>query len=139
MRLRTVGQLAKDGGVAIDTVRYYERIGLIQRPASGTNRWRRYPEEALIRLRYLREGRSVGFTVRELQDLSKLSIRGAPRFCNTFDAAIDEKLRAIDTIIARLSSQRARLESFSKECRNRRSEHRCPIQLATAALQDPRA
>src|SRR5690348_3895688 len=93
MGLRTVGQLAKEAGVAVDTVRYYERIGLLPR-RSNSGRWRRYPDETLVRLRYLREGRAVGFTLRELARLLTLTTAGAPRFCETFDAAVNDKMTA---------------------------------------------
>lgn len=127
MGLRTIGQMAKDSGVPVDTIRYYERIGLLPRRSSGRGGWRRYPEEMLARLRYIREGRAVGFTIRELRDLLRLSVTGAPRFCDSFDTAVHRKIDAIDQAMTRLTAQRARLEGFSRECRKRRSEHRCPI------------
>ena len=127
MGLRTVGQLAKDAGVAVDTVRYYERIGLLPRRSGSGTGWRRYPEETLVRLRYLREGRAVGFTLREMAHLLRLTAAGAPRFCETFDAAVNAKINAIDQMMARLGAQRARLEEFSRGCRERRKEKRCPI------------
>src|SRR6185312_9742270 len=105
-------------------IRYYERVGLVPRRASGRGSWRRYP---LARLRYLREGRAVGFTIGELRDLLRLTSAGAPRFCNNFDAAVRRKVAAIDQVMSRLSAQRARLEEFSRSCRERRREHRCPI------------
>ncbi len=127
MGLRTIGQLAKDAGVAIDTVRYYERIGLLPRRNTMGNRWHRYSDDALVRLRYLREGRAVGFTLRELRALLALTSAGAPRFCEAFDAAVNSKIRAIDQMVARLMAQRTSLQEFSRECRERRKEHRCPI------------
>lgn len=128
MGLRTIGQLAKDSGVPIDTIRYYERIGLLPpRRLTGSTGWRRYPEEMRAQLRYLREGRAVGFTTRELRDLLRLSVAGAPRFCESFDTAVRRKLDVIDQVMARLAAQRARLEEFSRSCHERRREHRCPI------------
>jgi DNA-binding transcriptional MerR regulator len=127
MGTRTIGQLARDAGVAVDTIRYYERIGLLPRRVGGGNRWRRYPEQILVRLRYLREGRAVGFSLRELRCLLDLTRVGAPRFCETFDSAVSKKIDVIDQAIARLMTQRARLQEFSRECRQRRKEHRCPI------------
>ncbi|HZT03747.1 MAG TPA: MerR family transcriptional regulator [Steroidobacteraceae bacterium] len=127
MGLRTIGQLAKDSGVPVDTIRYYERIGLLPRRLSGRAGWRRYPEEMLARLHYLREGRAVGFTIREMRDLLRLSAAGAPKFCESFDTAVHRKIEAIDQVMARLATQRARLEVFSQSCRERRREHRCPI------------
>lgn len=127
MSSRTIGQLAKAAGTSVDTIRYYERLGLLPRRAAGTTGWRRYPEEILARLVYLREGRAVGFTVRELGELMRLTSAGAPRFCEHFDAAVGRKIAAINEVIARLAAQRGRLEEFSRACRERRREHRCPI------------
>ncbi|HEX5209193.1 MAG TPA: MerR family transcriptional regulator [Steroidobacteraceae bacterium] len=127
MGLRTIGQLAKDSGVPVDTIRYYERTGLLPRRLTGRMGWRRYSEEMLAQLRYLREGRAVGFTIRELRDLMRLSVAGAPKFCESFDAAVHRKIEAIDQVMVRLAGQRTRLEEFSRSCRERRREHRCPI------------
>jgi len=125
--LRTIGQLARDSGVSVDTIRYYERIGLLPRRLAGGTGWRRYPDATLVLLRYLREGRAVGFTIRELRDLLRVSVAGAPRFCESFDAAVRRKIGSIDEIAARLAAQRALLEEFSRGCRERRSEQRCPM------------
>ena len=98
------------------------RVGLARGPS-----WRRYPDEILVRLRYVREGRSVGATLRELRHLLDLTVASAPRFCETFDAAVNEKICAIDQMVARLLAQRARPQEFSRDCRQRRREGRCPI------------
>jgi len=58
MGSRTIGQLAKAAGVAVDTVRYNERIGLLPRRGRAATGWRRYLEETLVRLQYVREGRA---------------------------------------------------------------------------------
>jgi MerR family copper efflux transcriptional regulator len=127
MTLRTIGQLARAAGVAVDTVRYYERIGLLPRRGHAAGGWRRYPDEILVRLRYLRDGRAVGFTLREMRNLLSLTAAGPPRFCQTFDDAVNRKICAIDQAISGLMEQRARLEQFSRDCRQRRKEGRCPI------------
>jgi DNA-binding transcriptional MerR regulator len=127
MERRTIGQLAQAVGVAVDTVRYYERIGLLDRPPRQRTGWRRYPPEALIRLQYIRHGRAVGFTLQQLAGLLALANQGPPRFCAAFDAAVNEKIRAIDVAIAQLNATRAQLAGFSQACRQRRLEGRCPI------------
>ena len=127
MGSRTIGQLAKAAGVAVDTVRYYERIGLLPRRGRSATGWRRYPEEILVRLQYVREGRAVGFTLREMRNLLNLTVAGPPRFCDSFDHAVNRKIGAIDQAISRLTAQRAQLEQFSRDCRQRRKEGRCPI------------
>jgi MerR family transcriptional regulator, copper efflux regulator len=138
MGLRTIGQLAKAAGVAVDTVRYYERIGLLPRRGRAATGWRRYPEEILVRLRYVREGRAVGFTLREMRNLLNLTVAGPPRFCETFDDAVKRKICAIDQAISRLTEQRARLEQFSRDCRQRRKEGRCPILESLGRATDRR-
>jgi MerR family copper efflux transcriptional regulator len=127
MGMRTIGQLAKAAGVAVDTVRYYERIGLLPRRGSALSGWRRYPEEILVRLRYVREGRAVGFTLREIRTLLGLAVAGPPVFCESFDTAVNKKIAAIDQAISSLEAQRERLQQFSQGCRQRRKEGRCPI------------
>lgn len=139
MGLRTIGQLAKAAGVAVDTVRYYERIGLLPRRGRAATGWRRYPEEILVRLRYVREGRAVGFTLREMRNLLNLTVAGRPRFCETFDDAVNRKICAIDQAISRLTAQRARLEQFSRDCRQRRREGRCPILEGLGRATDRRS
>ena len=139
MGSRTIGQLAKAAGVAVDTVRYYERIGLLPRRSRAATGWRRYPEETLVRLQYVREGRAVGFTLREMRNLLNLTVAGPPRFCDSFDHAVNRKIGAIDQAISRLTAQRAQLEQFSRDCRQRRKEGRCPIleRLRKAAAAGP--
>lgn len=127
MGTRTIGQLAKAAGVAVDTIRYYERIGLLPRRGNASSGWRRYPEEILVRLKYVREGRAVGFTLREIRTLLGLTVAGPPLFCESFDTAVGKKITAIDQAISRLMAQRDRLEQFSQACRQRRREGRCPI------------
>ncbi len=77
MGTRTIGQLAKAAGVAVDTVRYYERIGLLPRRGGALSGWRRYPEEILVRLRYVREGRKEG-RCPILENLGKVGARRSP-------------------------------------------------------------
>ena len=88
---RTIGELAGEASVGVETVRYYERIGLIPRPETAFGGWRRYPEETLRRLHYIRQGQSLGFTLGQIADLLVMSRDGAPRFCVAFRSAIAEK------------------------------------------------
>ena len=127
MGSRTIGQLAQEAGVPVETVRYYERIGLLEQPKRELRGWRRYPEESLTTLRYIRVGRAVGFSLHELGDLLSLATKGAPRFCVAFDAAVNDKIKAIDRLIAELNTRRSQLAGFSEECRQRRLEGHCPI------------
>lgn len=127
MTERTIGQLAHDAGVGIETIRYYQRIGLIAKPQRAFNGWRRYPERTLQLLHCLRLGRQLGFSLRELGELFGQSHIGAPRFCIAFRAAIDAKLAELDAEMERLRAHRAQLRGFAKSCREREQSGRCPM------------
>lgn len=127
MTERTIGQLAHDAGVGVETIRYYQRIGLISKPQSAFNGWRRYPERTLRLLQYVRQGQQLGFSLRELQGLLDRSRTGAPRFCSAFRAAIEAKMAELDAEMARMQAHRAQLGDFVKACREREQSGRCPI------------
>ena len=73
MRPMTIGRLADAAGVGVETVRFYERRGLIQQPPkpNGTG-FRVYPEETEHRIRFIRQGQELGFSLREIQELLSL-------------------------------------------------------------------
>jgi MerR family mercuric resistance operon transcriptional regulator len=127
MTERTIGQLAREAGVGIETIRYYQRIGLISKPQRMFNGWHRYPERTLQLLHYLRQGRQLGFTLRELGDLFSQSAAGPPRFCTAFRAAVEAKAAELDTEMERLQAQRAQLYDFAKSCRERERSGQCPL------------
>ena len=76
MRTMSIGQLAKDVGVGVETVRFYERKGLLDVPARKDSGYRQYDDEAVERLRFIRKAQQVGFTLKEIQDL--LALRDDP-------------------------------------------------------------
>jgi MerR family mercuric resistance operon transcriptional regulator len=127
MTERTIGQLAHDAGVGIETIRYYQRIGLIAKPRRAFNGWRRYPERTLQLLQYLRQGRRLGFSLRELGDLLSQSGTSAPRSCAAFCAAIEAKITELDAEMARLQAHRAELRDFAKSCSEREQSGPCPM------------
>ena len=77
MRPMTIGRLADAAGVGVETVRFYERRGLIQQPPKPNGiGFRVYPEETEHRIRFIRQGQELGFSLREIQEL--LSLRADP-------------------------------------------------------------
>lgn len=68
----TIGKLAKKTGVTIDTVRFYERRGLIKEPARTQLNYRVYPEEEVAHLRFIKKAKEFGFTINEIKQLLKL-------------------------------------------------------------------
>lgn len=117
----SAGELAKAAGVSTDTLRHYERKGVLPRPRRAANGYRQYPPEALDRVRLVRRALAVGFTLDELARV--LSVRdrgGAPcRQVREFAAA---KLADIEERLARMIELRDELRSTLKEWDGRLAE-----------------
>jgi DNA-binding transcriptional MerR regulator len=119
-----IGQLAKRGGVGIDTVRYYERNGLLtpqMRLASG---YRRYGDIQLARLRFIRRAQSLGFTLKEIKQLLALS---AQRDVGRVKRSAQTKLLDVKARIAALERVREGLETLVAACPGHGRAADCPI------------
>lgn len=73
MRAMTIGKLAAAAGANLETVRYYERIGLMPEPGRAANGYRRYGGEHLSRLKFVRRARELGFSIEEIRTLLDLA------------------------------------------------------------------
>src|SRR5215469_14163370 len=74
MNLLTIGQLARRAGVGIETVRFYERQGLLAEPARRASGYRQYTEDVVTRLRFIRRAKELGFSLREIAELIALRL-----------------------------------------------------------------
>lgn len=125
-----IGQLAKRGGVGIDTVRYYERNGLLgprMRLASG---YRRYGSLELARLRFIRRAQGLGFTLGEIKALLALS---AQRDVAKVKNSATEKLADVEARIAALMRMREGLAALIAACPGHGKAENCPILRALGA------
>ena len=108
----TIGRLAEAGGVGVETIRFYQRRGLLETPTRG-NGIRRYGSDDLKRLRFIRQAQAAGFTleeIRELLDLDAGDDRARAReLARTRIEALDEK-------IAELKTARDSLQRLAREC-----------------------
>ena len=122
------GELAELAGVSTDTLRHYERKGVLARPLRKANDYRQYPASALQRVRLIRRALAVGFTLDELA--SVLSVRdrgGAP--CMEVRALAAAKLSDVETRLREMSELRKELRAVLKDW-DIRLEHRAPGQRA---------
>ena len=119
----TISGLAKAGGVGVETVRYYQRRGLLPEPARPPGEVRRYGEEDVKRLRFIRSAQAAGFTLNEIKELLELDASDdrarARQLASTRVAAIDEK-------IAELHEAREALATLATACAKKRGGP-CPI------------
>lgn len=129
MKTLTIGQVATRAGVGIETVRYYERRGLLQEPSRRASGYRAYTEDAIERLRFVRRAKDLGFTLEEIREL--LDLRSAPdaRRADIRKRA-RTKLTAIESKIHDLTAMRNSLESLIAVCHGDGSAKSCPIMLA---------
>jgi DNA-binding transcriptional MerR regulator len=108
------GKLAKAAGVSTDTLRHYERKGVLQRPRRAPNGYRQYPHEALERVLLVRRALSVGFTLDELARVLSARDRGAAP-CKEVRALAAAKLVEVEERLAQLSELRDELSATLKE------------------------
>jgi len=125
------GELARMAGVPIDTVRYYERQGLLPTPSRTASGYRQYGHDDVGRLRFVRRAKALGFTLEEIRDLLGLSARREADMAGMKAAAI-QKLADIDDKLAELQRIRAGLDALVASCPGHGPLEHCPILDALA-------
>lgn len=125
-----IGALAKRAGVRIDTVRYYERSGLLAPKARLQSGYRRYSEAELARLRFIRRAQALGFSLKEIRELLALS-KG--RDVARVKRAAQTKLADVEQRIAALERMRDGLASLIAACPGHGEPTDCPILRALGA------
>jgi Hg(II)-responsive transcriptional regulator len=128
--LLTIGQLARAAEVGIDTIRFYERRGLLAQPARTASGYRKYAAGTVLRLNFIRRAKALGFSLEEIARLLELQDKGGSK------AAVKEvtarKLRQIDGMITDLERMRAALQALNDRCSGRGALACCPIIEALA-------
>ncbi len=129
----SIGGLAKQAGVAIDTVRYYERNGLLAPAGRLASGYRRYGAEELKRLRFIRRAKALGFSLEDIRALLALS---ADRDVARVRGAAQRKLGDIEQRIAELERIRNGLRTLIAACPGHGRADACPILNALSQEQD---
>jgi Cu(I)-responsive transcriptional regulator len=111
----TIGNLANATDTKVETIRYYERIGLLSAPARTSGNYRAYNPEHLNRLSFIRRARDLGFSLAQVRELLSLSDQ-RDRSCKAVDAIAREHLAEVDSKIADLSALRRELDNVISQC-----------------------
>lgn len=119
----TIGRLAKAGGVGVETVRYYQRRGLLEEPQRAPGGMRRYGADAVARLGFIRRAQDVGFTLDEVKTLLLL---GEVPNCRGARTLAAQKLEVVRARLRDLQRVRRALTELIERCDAGR-ERRCPI------------
>lgn len=123
---RTIGQLANEAGVGVETIRFYERRGLVRRPAAPEHGYRHYGDDVLAMVRYIRLAQQLGLSLRDIERLRD-QLDDRTKFCGAVRAAVDRKLDELGAELARLTRLKDELQGFVDRCRARPAGLSCPI------------
>jgi MerR family mercuric resistance operon transcriptional regulator len=122
----TIGEVAKRAGVHIETLRYYERRGLIEEPPRTSSNYRVYPVESVRRIRFIKRAQELGFSLEEISDL--LSLRASPKaHCGDVLRRAEAKLDNIDEKMRDLRRMKKALSGLVEQCSGRGPISECPI------------
>ena len=126
MKNLTIGAVAKLAEVNIETMRYYERRGLVPRPPRSGSNYRLYPEDTVRRVRFIKRAQELGFTLKEIVEL--LALRISPR-ANSANVRkrVEAKIEDIDSKIASLQAMMGTLSRLARECSGKGGTSSCPI------------
>ena len=121
-----IGSVAKLTGNNIETIRYYEKIGLLPEPKRGASGYRQYPDTTIKRLQFIKAAKALGFTLSDIKELLELRADSAAS-CASVQAKAKTKLLEVENKIRVLSKIMRVLQSLADECRVEKEISYCPI------------
>lgn len=113
-----IGELARAADVGVETIRYYERRGLLAQPPRRASGYRQYPPMTVRRVRFIRRAQTLGFTLKEIEELLALRVDD-DRSCADVRALARAKLEDIEQRVAELQQMGRALERVARRCRGR--------------------
>lgn len=122
----TIGQVAAKAGVGVETIRFYERKGLIEAPPRKKSGYRQYDEDAVKRLAFIQQAKSLGFSLNEIHELFNICSRPGTSSRDIKNLS-EAKLNDIESKIKMLQQIRRTLKSLIKKCPGEGSIGQCPI------------
>jgi MerR family mercuric resistance operon transcriptional regulator len=126
MKTLSVGQLAKDANVNIETVRYYERRGLLPEPKRRESGYREYSPEDVFRIKFIKRAQELGFTLKEISELLALRV-DAKTTCAKVKKQAEAKISDIEEKILLLKKMKAALGKLASSCKDHKPQQGCPI------------
>lgn len=134
MKRRTIGQLASELGIGVETIRFYERRGLIPQPARSAGSYRHYGDDVAAMIRYIRLAQNLGLSLKDVERL-KDQLDGGPAFCATLRETARRRLEAVAQEILELERLKTELGAFLTRCATRDQTLPCPILVELGRLE----
>jgi MerR family Zn(II)-responsive transcriptional regulator of zntA len=129
-----IGELAERCEVSRDTLRFYEREGLLSPPRRTSSGYRAYTEDDASRVVFIREAQSLGLTLDDIRELIRLETLHTPEECERVAQLLRERIQTLDKRLADMRALRRRLASSLERCTEKRGDC-CPVvaELSTAS------
>jgi MerR family mercuric resistance operon transcriptional regulator len=126
MKPLTIGQIARHAGIGVETVRFYERQGLLAEPVRMKSGYRQYTEDVVVRLRFIKRAKELGFSLKEIREL--LALRVDPdTTCAEVRKRAEEKVIDVEAKIEALKKIRKALKKLTAACSGQGPTSECPI------------
>lgn len=119
----TIGRLARAANVHVETIRYYQRVGLVHEPAKPFEGFRHYPPETIARVHFIKRAQKLGFSLKDIAHLLELG----DGHCEDVREQAEARLAQIEAQIKDLQSMRKALRKLVTECRSGNLRGHCPI------------
>ncbi len=134
METMTIGKVARLAEVGVETIRFYEREGLIEQPPRRASGYRQYPQATVDRVRFIRRAKELGFSLKEIRELLALRM-GPGTTCADIRERAENKIKDIEDRIRRLQRIKRALKKLIATCSDQGAISECPI---LDALEDRR-
>jgi|SRR5579859_2109094 len=131
-----IGEVASAVSVNIQTVRYYERRGLMPTPSRSRSGYRQYPPDTVHRLRFIRRAQELGFSLAEIQELLALRVRHGTA-CEAVVRKTRAKIELVSSKIVQLRRLKHTLDRLAAACDSRTPTEDCPVLRALEDSDDP--
>jgi Hg(II)-responsive transcriptional regulator len=121
-----IGEVAKETGVGIETIRFYERKGLLDEPSRRPSGYRQYDVSIVARLQFIRRAKELGFTLSEIAELLGLWFDTGAKCCDVRKKA-QAKIEEIEAKLTSLQAMKQSLKALVETCQQRGSMEDCPL------------
>ena len=122
----TIGTVAKETGIGIETIRFYERKGLIKPPPRNASGYRQYSKDVIKRIRFIKNAKELGFSLKEISELLSLRLTSRSK-CSQVRKNTSDKISEVERKIETLQKMRKALKKLLLACDTNTRSADCPI------------
>jgi MerR family copper efflux transcriptional regulator len=126
MKIFSIGQVARCAGVGVETIRFYEREGLLEEPARRASGYRQYAQDAVTQIRFIKRAQHLGFSLKEIVELLTLRVDGQTS-CEQVKERATAKLAEVEQKMVELQRMRQALLQVASLCAGEGPRSHCPM------------